>query len=456
MHPNYLHAHVMLAGMQQYAGRVDEAIKTFASAQKLQPNDPHIFSQKLMAMNLSDSFTPQQRAQAARDFADHFEAPYLATHPPLAAPPAPRDHLRIGYVSADFCDHPMRSFLRAAFALDRSRFTITCFSNTAKSDDITAEWQSRSDAWADIRSACDDAAARAIRDANIDILIDLSGHTGDHRLPIFFRRPAPLQITWLGYPNTTGLRSIDTRITDGHSDPPGLTEQFNSEELHRLPDTFLCFSAPEDAPDVAPPPAQRNGHITFGVFAIIAKITNRMIGLWSQILMRTPGSRLVLKARMFDAEELRQNMLSRFASHGIDAARIRFLGRDTARADYLARYNDIDILLDTFPYHGTTMLCEALYMGVPVITLAGQQHLSRAAVTLLTSANHPHLIATSNDDYVTKAVTLPHDLSTLEQIRHALRPTLQASALMNQPLFAQHLGNALFALWNAKCQRAAS
>jgi predicted O-linked N-acetylglucosamine transferase (SPINDLY family) len=453
MQPNYFQAYLMLGGLQQATGCIKDALNTWQRARQVEPNTPTVYSLGLFSMNLTDEFTPEQIYEEHVRYADRFETPLLQARPPLAPALSPKTKLRIGYVSADFRTHPVRSFLDAALALDRERFDVVCFSATANPDDETEKLKRAVDGWVNIRMLSDDQAAERIRQENIDVLVDLSGHTGENRLPIFFRRPAPLQVTWLGYPNTTGLRSIDYRITDAHADPPGATEQLHSEKLWRLDDGFLCFAEPANSPDVAPPPVDRTGHITVGVFAVVSKITNAMINVWSQILKQAPESRIVLKSRMMQSADVQNRLLGEFEAAGTDPVRVSFLGRDSAHTNYLERFNDIDLMLDTYPYHGTTMVLEALWMGVPVVSRAGRTHVSRAAVSLLANVGRQESIAQTDEAYIAKAVELSRDLPRLREIRRSLRGALQSSPLMDQGGFARKLGDAFFAMWDAKLKK---
>jgi predicted O-linked N-acetylglucosamine transferase (SPINDLY family) len=383
--------------------------------------------------------------------------------------------LRIGYVSPDFREHPVGRFLLGLFenhyraargqlgatqsprdpteTRDDSPFEIFCYSNVIAPDAMTARLRSQVDHWRDIAHLGDEAVAKMIREDRIDILVDLAGHTGGGRLLLFARKPAPIQVTYLGYPDTTGLNTIDYRFTDPHADPPGLTDHLHSEKLFRLPHTAWCFSEPEDAPHVEPPPSQKTNHITFGSFNNLAKVTEPMLEAWAKILRAVPNAKLYLKAPGLEAETSRQRIGTFLAAQQIDAARVDFRGPQASHALHLAQYHQLDIALDTFPYHGTTTTCDALWMGVPVITRAGQTHVSRVGVSLLSNIGLPDLIADDLDDYIKIATALAGDRDRLQQLRYSLRNRMRASPLMDARSFAREIESAYRQMWRAHGER---
>jgi predicted O-linked N-acetylglucosamine transferase (SPINDLY family) len=286
----------------------------------------------------------------------------------------------------------------------------------------------------------------------IDILVDLAGHTAENRLLVFARKPAPVQITWLGYPNTTGMPVMDYRLTDEIADPPGEAGHYHSETLIRLPDGFLCYSPPDDAPEVSGLPARQSVRITFGSFNNLPKINEAVIALWSRLLLQVPQSDLLLKSKQFADAHVRQRFLDLFTSHGIAAERITLQPRVPSTAGHLALYDRVDIGLDPFPYNGTTTTCEALWMGVPVITLRGDRHAGRVGASLLTRVGLKELIAESEAHYIEIGKKLARDLDGLEELRTDLRARMQASTLCDGQSFARMMENTFRLFWKTWCQ----
>jgi predicted O-linked N-acetylglucosamine transferase (SPINDLY family) len=316
---------------------------------------------------------------------------------------------------------------------------------------MTARFRQHAHVWREIGAVTDADAAELIRRDGIDILVDLAGHTFGNRLLLFARRPAPVQVTYLGYCDTTGMNAIDYRLTDALADPPGTTERLHTERLVRLPDCAWCFRPPEGAPPVSPPPFERTGGITFGCFSAIPKLTEEALRLWSRILLAVPRSRLLLKNVAFREVATQSRIRALLESAGIAADRIELLGPTPDIAGHLATYGHVDIALDTFPYHGTTTTCEALWMGVPVITLAESAHASRVGVSRLTHAGLPEFIAADQDDYARIAVQLAADTNRLADLRSHLRSRMAASPLMDAPRFAQNVEAAYREMWRKWC-----
>ena len=295
----------------------------------------------------------------------------------------------------------------------------------------------------------DDRLAQLIHEDGIDILIDLSGHTGDNRLPMFAWKPAPVQVTWLGYFATTGVAAIDYLIADPWTLPESEESSF-SETIWRVPETRLCFTPPAILLNVTPPPVLANGHITFGCFNNLTKMNERVVALWARILAAIPNSRLYLKARALGEAAVQQSVMKRFAEHGIDPQRLT-LETYVPRANYLEAYNQIDIALDPFPYTGGTTTVEALWMGVPVLTLAGRQFLARQGVGLLMNAGLPEWVASDQDDYLSRAVAHASDTQGLASLRAGLRQQVLASPIFDASRFARHFEAALRGMWEKWC-----
>ena len=315
---------------------------------------------------------------------------------------------------------------------------------------MTKRIQSHVFHWRSLVGKSDADIAAMIRADGIDILIDLAGHTATNRLPMFARKPAPLQVTWLGYPNTTGLSTMDYRITDAFADPPGMTDAFHTEKLHRMPETFSCYSAPADAPAVAPLQAKRTGRVTFGSFNNFAKITAEVITVWSNILKRIPTATLFLKYKDLESVPMTQYIHNQFMTRGVLVSQLRIQGDDASHVEHMARYNNIDIALDPFPYNGTTTTLDALWMGVPVITLAGASHVGRVGVSQMSNLGLQELIAKNQNDYVNIAVELAGNIEKLSALRAGMRERMLASPLMNVQRFTRNLEQGYEQMWAAR------
>jgi predicted O-linked N-acetylglucosamine transferase (SPINDLY family) len=278
-----------------------------------------------------------------------------------------------------------------------------------------------------------------IRDDAIDILVDLAGHTAGNRLPIFGCKPAPIQMTWIGYPDTTGMTAIDYRLTDEVADPPGETDSLHTEKLIRIPGGCWAYTGPGNAPAPAAPPAITNGFVTFGSFNNLPKVTPQVLETWAEILKRVPRSRLLLKASGLRGQLARDYVLSHLKASGLDPQRVQLLSWAPTTGSHLELYNRIDIALDTFPYNGTTTTCEALWMGVPVVTFPGNRHVARVGASLLTHAGCGEWIGKDLDGYIEKAVQLADDVNSLTTARANLRDRLRASPLCDATRVAREL-----------------
>jgi predicted O-linked N-acetylglucosamine transferase (SPINDLY family) len=358
--------------------------------------------------------------------------------------------IRIGLVSADFRNHPVGYFIEGiikSLSIEhRERFEIIVYSNSTIGDEVTFRIESSCDAWKVIFGLQDKDAAKLIHDDRIDILVDLSGHTSGNRLPMFAWKPAPIQVSWLGYWGTTGVEEIDFIIADHWTLPDKDRWQF-TEKIWYLPETRLCFTRPAYKYSIASLPAFANGYVTFGCFNRLEKINDEVISLWSQILSKVPNSRLLIKAKQLN-EPIRQDwIIQRFEKCGIPRVRIVLEGH-SGRDEYLATYNKVDMALDPFPFTGGTTTVEALWMGVPVMTLAGDSMLSRQGVGLLMNANLPQYIATSKEDYVRYSVAHASDWDSLSKIRFCLRDQVSASSIFDSSRFANYLSSAFYEMWD--------
>ncbi len=416
-------------------------------------DDPLLLEASVYAMNVADGVGGSESLVMHRRLA-------AAACPPVSRAPSsfardrdPARSLRVGFLSCDFKHHSCAYFLEGPLAaFDRSRITPILYSTTRGQDEVTQRFRDICEFRDFVGVSAPDMAA-AIDHDKIDILLDLCGWTARSHMKFLAQRVAPIQIAYLGYPNTTALPAMDFRIVDAITDPPG-SESHSSERLIRLDRCFICFRPDPAWPVVAPPPFERDGVITFGSFNHIKKVGERAIELWGDILSRVPRSRLLLKSLdMPDAvaAEIRQRM----AAAGIDASRIDVVAYQPDRHQHIAVYERVDIAVDSFPYNGTTTTCEALWMGVPVVTLAGDQHRSRVGASLLTCIGLPELVASDEAAYVDIATALASDLSRVRSYRESIRSRMAASPLLDAASMASALERAMRQAWIAFCQASA-
>ena len=431
----------------QFQGRSLDAVAAYREALRLDPEHLGALQNLLFALQYSPRHGDREIFQA------HLSAGRKALFRP---PPPPRfadprncngRRIRIGYLSPDFRDHAVARFIEPVLPHhDKQRFEIFCYANVASPDLTTRRLKGFGVQWRDIWGLSDEHAAGMIAGDGIDILIDLAGHSAGNRLPLCALRPAPLQGTWIGYPATTGLSQIDFRISDPFADPPGAADLMHSERLLRLPRCFSCYLPHADSPEVGALPLAGRGEVTFGSFNNLAKATPEVIALWGRVLLAVPNSRMLMKCRPLDDPEVCARIKREFARAGVDPARVTLQGGDRTSREHLAQYHKVDIALDTFPYNGTTTTCEALWMGVPVVTLAGTRHAARTGVSILTNCGFPGLVADGEEGYVAIARHLAQNPLKLLALRRELRPRLEASPLMDAPGFTRELEDALLSL----------
>ena len=402
-------------------GRPDDATAAFRRALVLKPDLAAAHSNLILAMNYDGAVTQGDILAESRRWDEAHGAPCRGRD---MANPAER-RLRIGYVSPDFRRHSVGHFIEPIIAHhDRWSFEVYCYGEVAVPDDRTARFQSLAHGWRSTVGQSDSAVAEQIRHDGIDILVDLAGHTAGNRLGVFAEQPAPVLLAWIGYPNTTGMAAMGYRFTDAVADPPGAADRAHTETLLRLENGFLCFAPPVDAPDVAPPPSLANGHVTFGSFNHLPKVNPGVVAAWADILKRVPGSRLIVKSRTLADPETRDHYGALFRAEGIEPERVELLSWILSSSGHLGAYGRVDIALDPFPYNGTTTTCEALWMGVPVVTLRGDRHAGRVGASLLTRVGLTELIADTVDDYIDTAVALDP-----ERLRDELRRRMADSPL---------------------------
>lgn len=450
--PNYAPARFGRAQALREHHRVAEAVAEYDAGLALDPAAHEARSHRLLALHYLETITRE------RLFAEHVAyGRALGRLPERALPnaPEPARRLRVAILSPDLREHSCAYFIEPLLRhLDREQFELYLYHDHFREDAVSARLRSLAVVWRNFVGQPGDAVEAAIRADAPDILVDLAGHSGmTHRLLLFARRLAPVQITYLGYPDTTGVPAMDYRFTDAIADPVGEADGFATEQLVRFAPTAWTYAPPPDAPPVHPTPCLERARVTFGCFNTPAKITDSAIALWAQVLAAVPGARLRLKGAGFGDPANRARFAERFAPHGVAAERLEFVERTASTAAHLACYHDIDIALDTAPYNGTTTTCEALWMGVPVISLAGDRHMARVGASLLAAAGHPEWTAASPEDYVARAAELAGDPARLATLRAGLRADLARGPLLDHAGQAGLFGAALRRIWGDWCER---
>ncbi|NHZ44487.1 tetratricopeptide repeat protein [Massilia aquatica] len=451
LRPRFAEAFNNLGTTLKSQGKPDASRQMFEQAIALAPDYAQAHNNLLLSMQYAAGITQEQLFQLHLRFAAQFEpalAPQRFTHAP-GREPAKR--LKIGYVSPDFRRHAVAFFIEPILARhDKAQVEVFCYYSHVVNDEFTARIRADSDHWIPCRGMSAQQLAERIHADGIDILVDLAGHTSGNRLLAFARKPAPVQLTYIGYPSTTGLSTIDYRLTDPWAEPPGQSEHVNVETLWRLPEVFCCYAAHANSPAVIDhPPLDDNGYITFGCFNNYAKVSDAAIVLWAAILAQVPESRLMLEILGLDNPGMREGVEQRFARLGINPARLVLIAND--RKNQFVLYNRIDIALDPFPCNGGTTSFDTLWMGVPFVTLAGTNFISRLGVTILHNGGLDELIGEDEAAYVRIATDLARDPARLRQLRSGLRERTRASPLMDMARFTHHLEQAYRGMWQRWC-----
>jgi predicted O-linked N-acetylglucosamine transferase (SPINDLY family)/predicted SAM-dependent methyltransferase len=442
--PDLGEPHFGLGAIHLELGKVDDAIASFRRAHELMPDHAGVHSGLAFILNYSADYTPEQILAEHRRYGDRHGLPVGRPSPDPAWP----RRLRVGYVSPDFRRHVVATFMLPIIARhDRERFEVYCYFVFEEPDRVTDGFLELADRWRHCRGTPQQIFER-IREDRIDVLVDLAGHSRHNALEVFALRPAPVQVSYLGYPNTTGLRAIDYRITDAKADPPG-AEAHHVEKLVRLPRSFVCFR-PGPGMEVGPLPALQGAPFTFGSFNNILKVSPPFIRAAAQVLKSVPGSRLLLKDKRLASLATRRRFEDAFARSGIDPARLLLRGWEPTSESHLKTYDVVDVALDTFPYNGTTTTCEALWMGVPVVSLRGERHAGRVGASLLESIGLSDCLARSEEEYVSIAAGLASDLGRLAQLRAGIRARLQASPVMDEHGFVRELEQCYLDMWSEK------
>jgi predicted O-linked N-acetylglucosamine transferase (SPINDLY family) len=450
--PASLVARYQLAGILLESARAGDAVGELEEVVRLDRYSAAAISGYLFATNYSDTLSPKDIFEAHRKHAADLSRKQGRAFTGWRNRPDPCRKVKVGYVSGDFGAHPVTYFLLRVFEHhNRDEFELYCYSNRPVDDDLTCYFREHSHHWRSIREVDAREAAGLIRQDGIDILVDLAGYSKDNRVDVFCLKPAPLQVSWLGYPNTSGIPEIDYRITDAVADPPGVSDEIHTERLLRLPGTFLCYYPPPEAPKKLVCPYRNNGYITFGSFNNLAKITPRVLEVWASIMRELPTSRLLMKRDAFSDAEVRRYFEETFESRGIAKERLLLRPSSANIYKHINIYQEVDIALDSFPYNGTTTTCEALWMGVPVVAVCGDRHAARVGASILTEVGLQELIAHSLQEYVEVAVAIARDDGRREFLRHNLRKMINNSLLGNGAAFTKNLEDAYRTVWRSWC-----
>jgi protein O-GlcNAc transferase len=434
--PDYADAYINLGSAYKSMGRIEEAITAMRTAMRLRPDTPSHHSMLILTMHLRADADMRAIRTELKDWNQKYAEPLKKFILPHLNDKNSERRLKIGYLSTEFREHVVGwNLLPLLGEHDHKKFEIFCYASVTRPDESTERIRSLIDVWRNIAGINDRQAAGMIRDDKIDILVDLTLHTPGNRLQIFAFKPAPVQVTWLGYAGSTGLDTIDYRFSDPYLDPPGTDLNIYSEQTVRLPETYWCYRPGGLAPDVGPAPVIAAKKITFGSMNNFVKVSDAAAELWMQILKAVPNSRLLIYAH---TGPHRETTRERFVHAGILRERIEFISKQPW-PDYMNTYKLIDIALDPFPYNGGITTCDSLLMGVPVISLSGPTAFGRSGTSLLTNVGLTELIAHSAEEYVQIATKLAGDLPRLAELRRTLRQRLKDSPLMDAKRFAQNI-----------------
>jgi predicted O-linked N-acetylglucosamine transferase (SPINDLY family) len=441
--------HRLLAHAHTEMGNIDPAIEHLRQLVALAPDSPAIRSSLLYTLHYDGKSTPESLFEEHREWDRRHGEPLQTFRRPHDNDRYVDRRLRVGYVSPDFREHTVPRFISAAIEHhDRDRFEVFCYSNSNRKDATTARLQGWADQWQTICTLTDEKADQLIRDDKIDILVDLRGHAANNRLTLFARKPAPVQVVMVGYFDTTGLSTMDYRITDERQDPSGLTDPFHVERLVRLPQSGWCYTADDEAPEVADLPMLSNGYITFGCLNKIIKVTPECARLWGSLLQSVPRSRLLLVAPEADRSG---SLRRRLSQYGIPTDRLTIMDKAPTHGDYLQRFNMVDIGLDPFPFNGITTSCDGLWMGMPFVTLTGRTSVSRVGNSMLSAVGLADLVAHDPQTYLRLASALAEDHGRLRELRRGMRERMRYSHLMNARHFASSLDAAFQQMWETWC-----
>ena len=442
LNPAHAQAHNNLGNLLKDLGRIAEACDCYRESMRLAPDYVHAHSNLLFSLNYLELLGPEEALAEARRYGAAVSAkalPKFSTW--LVDPHAPR--LRVGFVSGDFNNHPVGYFVEGLIEqLSRDAFEIFAFPTSALEDELTHRIRPYFQEWSPIFGKSDLDAAAAIREKGIHVLVDLSGHTAHNRLPVFSYKPAPVQVSWLGYFASTGLPEMDYFLGDPHMSPAGEQHHF-TERVCKLAQTWFCMKPPAERTEVSQLPALASGQITFACFGNLSKMNDQVVRVWSAVLQKVSKSRLLLKSKQLADPKVMEEVRQRFVAQGVEADRLLLEGPDS-RLDYFKAYNRVDLVLDTFPYPGGTTSVDALWMGVPVLTLKGDRFLSHLGESIAINSGHPEWVAQDHEDYVLKASQLAADTQKLAQLRQILRDQVLNSPLYNPTQFTKNFSDTLW------------
>ncbi len=450
LRPCWAEGHNNVGNALKGRGQLDEAIDAYRHAIGFRPDFAETHSNLVLTLNYHPGYDAKMIQGELRRWNQQHAEPLKKFIQPHANSREDQRRLRIGYVSPDFCQHVVgRNLLPLLSRHDHGQMEIFCYANVDRADGLTQEFRRFADSWRSIVELSDSQAVDLIRQDRIDVLVDLALHTAGNRLGVFARKPAPVQATFAGYPGSTGLDTIDYRLTDPYLDPPGLNDQFYSEASHRLPDSFWCYDPLVAQLAINAPPAQSHGFLTFGCLNNFCKVNEQALQLWAEVLKAVSNSRLLV---MSPEGSSRERVLARLCGEGIDPQSVEFVSKQS-RLEYLRTYNRIDIGLDTFPYNGHTTSLDSFWMGVPVITLVGQTVVGRAGLSQLTNLGLAEFIAQTPEQYVQIAARLAGDLERLAHLRATLRTRMSQSKLMDAKAYARGVEAAYREMWREWCAK---
>ena len=449
--PDFAAAHSNLGNALKEEAQLDGVMECYRKAVTLKPKDTLMHSN----MVYTALFHPGYDTAALRGQCEIWEAlhgePRRKWIRPHANDRDPERRLRVGYVSPNLSRHVIHHFLLPLLeGHDHAAFEIFCYASVKVPDAVTERMKKSADVWRDVFGLAEEAMAEQIREDKIDILVDLTQHMADNRLAVFARKPAPVQVAWLGYPGSTGLRTMDYRLTDAWMEPEGSEWSESVEEVVRLPDSWFCFDPVDEYPELAEPPALKAGHVTFGCLNTFCKVNDAVLERWAVVMRAVENSRLLLRCPQGAAQARVREF---FAARGIASERVELFAWAPSRADFLKLFDRMDIALDPFPYNGGTTTCEALWMGIPVLTLPGEGIVARIGLSILMACGMPEFVAHTEADYVQLAADLAADLPRLAELRATLRGRMKASAFMDGPRFAKNVEQAYRQMWRKWCAK---